>query len=285
MSSIITRRRGLALTRPAGMLHAPLPAAALNCAESCCPQAPKPFTVARSLSSKANGIAAAPKLAIAQPRLRQQQAPAALEIVAADGPRGCKLKTRKVCQKGDCCFHRVGSAVGEEVGSLHDVAGRSGHGPPPAQLASAVINSRWQLETWIASGAAVSEGPLFSLRVGSRLGTGAQAPAAVVGAGFGLPRAPRHVFHIVPRSTAIYRPQHRLLLVRGVYPSMLHGCQCRPFARSAAAGRRQALQGDGQRQGHGTPQRQAASEREDEQGQEEGAGVSLLLPASCVVLP
>ena len=58
-------------------------------------QAPKPFTVARSLSSKANGIAAAPRLVIAQ-RPQQQQQPAALEIVAADGPRGCKLKTRKV---------------------------------------------------------------------------------------------------------------------------------------------------------------------------------------------
>lgn len=53
---------------------------------------------ARALSSKANGIAAAPRPVIAAKQQQQQQpASLALEVVCADGPRGMKLKTRKVC--------------------------------------------------------------------------------------------------------------------------------------------------------------------------------------------
>ena len=61
-------------------------------------QAPKPFAAAaKSLASKANGIAAAPRPALVQKKQQQQPAAAlALEVVAADGPRGMKLKTRKV---------------------------------------------------------------------------------------------------------------------------------------------------------------------------------------------
>lgn len=63
-------------------------------------RAPKPFTAARSLSFKANGIAAAPRLTVVPQRAQQQQlTPAALQVVAADGPRGCKLKTRKAAAK------------------------------------------------------------------------------------------------------------------------------------------------------------------------------------------
>ena len=58
------------------------------------------MVAARALASKANGIAAAPRLAIAARPQQQQQAPAALEVVAADGPRGMKLKSRKVRRAG-----------------------------------------------------------------------------------------------------------------------------------------------------------------------------------------
>lgn len=64
-------------------------------------QAPKPFAAAKSLSSKTNGIAAAPRPVLAQKQQQQQQPAAlALEVVCADGPRGMKLKTRKVRLSG-----------------------------------------------------------------------------------------------------------------------------------------------------------------------------------------
>lgn len=60
-------------------------------------QAPKPFAAAQRLASSANGIAAAPRPVLAARSKQQQQAAAApaLEVVAADGPRGMKLKSRK----------------------------------------------------------------------------------------------------------------------------------------------------------------------------------------------
>lgn len=69
-------------------------------------QAPKPFAAAKSLASKANGIAAAPRPVLAQQKQQQQQPVAglALEVVCADGPRGMKLKTRKVRGAGPRCF-------------------------------------------------------------------------------------------------------------------------------------------------------------------------------------
>ncbi len=54
------------------------------------------MAAARSLGSKTNGIAAAPKLVALQ---KQQQLPVAslaLDVQCADGRRGGKLKTRKV---------------------------------------------------------------------------------------------------------------------------------------------------------------------------------------------
>ncbi|KAL4430643.1 hypothetical protein ABPG75_005899 [Micractinium tetrahymenae] len=63
-------------------------------------RAPKPFAAAKSLGSKANGIAAAPRPVLAQKQQQQQQPAAlALEVVCADGPRGMKLKTRKSAAK------------------------------------------------------------------------------------------------------------------------------------------------------------------------------------------
>ena len=67
-------------------------------------QAPKPFVAAKSLASKANGIAAAPRPVLAQQKQQQQPAASlALKVECADGPRGMKLKTRKVCVAADCC--------------------------------------------------------------------------------------------------------------------------------------------------------------------------------------
>ena len=67
-------------------------------------QAPKPFAAAKSLASKANGIAAAPRPVLAQQKQQQQPAASlALKVECADGPRGMKLKTRKVCVAADCC--------------------------------------------------------------------------------------------------------------------------------------------------------------------------------------
>jgi hypothetical protein len=60
-----------------------------------CLQAPKPLAAAKSLSSKVNGIAAAPRPVLAQ-KQQQQPAAVALKVECADGPRGMKLKTRKV---------------------------------------------------------------------------------------------------------------------------------------------------------------------------------------------
>ena len=60
-------------------------------------QVPKPFVAARSLSSKVNGIAAAPKLVAFQKQQQQQTVAAVgLDIQCADGRTGGKLKTRKV---------------------------------------------------------------------------------------------------------------------------------------------------------------------------------------------
>jgi len=58
---------------------------------------PKPFGAARPLSSKVNGIVAAPKLV----NFQKQQAVAAVGLVieCADGRRGGKLKTRKSAAK------------------------------------------------------------------------------------------------------------------------------------------------------------------------------------------
>ena len=62
-----------------------------------CLQAPKPFAAANSLASKVNGIAAAPRPVLAQQKQQQQPAASlALKVECADGPRGMKLKTRKV---------------------------------------------------------------------------------------------------------------------------------------------------------------------------------------------
>ncbi|PRW58039.1 50S ribosomal L35 [Chlorella sorokiniana] len=64
-------------------------------------RAPKPFAAAQRLSSSANGIAAAPRpvLAARSKQQQQQAAAPALEVVAADGPRGMKLKSRKSAAK------------------------------------------------------------------------------------------------------------------------------------------------------------------------------------------
>ncbi|EFN55655.1 hypothetical protein CHLNCDRAFT_133856 [Chlorella variabilis] len=63
-------------------------------------RAPKPFVAAKGLTSKANGIAAAPRPVLAQQKQQQQQPAAlALQVVCADGPRGMKLKTRKAAAK------------------------------------------------------------------------------------------------------------------------------------------------------------------------------------------
>ena len=63
-------------------------------------QACKPVAAAHaSLASKANGIAAAPRPALAAARAPQPAAPARLEVLAADGRRGGKLKTRKAAAK------------------------------------------------------------------------------------------------------------------------------------------------------------------------------------------
>eukprot|EP00887_Chlorella_sp_A99_P007943 scaffold12.g7943.t1 len=61
--------------------------------------APRPFVAAKSLSSKSNGIAAAPRVALAAQQQRTQQQPAALVVEAADGRKGGKLKTRKSAAK------------------------------------------------------------------------------------------------------------------------------------------------------------------------------------------
>lgn len=68
-----------------------------------CLQAPKPFAAAKSLASKANGIAAAPRPVLAQQKQQQQPAALALKVECADGPRGMKLKTRKVRSWGAQC--------------------------------------------------------------------------------------------------------------------------------------------------------------------------------------
>ena len=67
------------------------------CRPACLLQAAKPFAAAQRLASSANGIAAAPRpvLAARSKQQQQQAAAPALEVVAADGPRGMKLKSRK----------------------------------------------------------------------------------------------------------------------------------------------------------------------------------------------
>jgi large subunit ribosomal protein L35 len=64
-------------------------------------QVPKPVAAAKTLSFKANGIAAAPRLVVLQKRAPSAPVAAApaLDIQCADGPRGCKLKTRKSASK------------------------------------------------------------------------------------------------------------------------------------------------------------------------------------------
>jgi large subunit ribosomal protein L35 len=63
-------------------------------------QACKPVVAAHaSLASKTNGIAAAPRPSLAAARAQQPPAPARLEVLAADGRRGGKLKTRKAAAK------------------------------------------------------------------------------------------------------------------------------------------------------------------------------------------
>ena len=62
-------------------------------------QVPKPFVAARALSSKVNGIVAAPKLAAFQKQQQQVVASVGLDIQCADGRRGGKLKTRKSAAK------------------------------------------------------------------------------------------------------------------------------------------------------------------------------------------
>ncbi|KAI7846092.1 hypothetical protein COHA_000353 [Chlorella ohadii] len=64
-------------------------------------RAAKPFAAAQRLASSANGIAAAPRpvLAARSKQQQQQAAAPALEVVAADGPRGMKLKSRKSAAK------------------------------------------------------------------------------------------------------------------------------------------------------------------------------------------
>ena len=61
-------------------------------------QAPRPFTAAKSLSSKSNGMAAAPRVTLVAQQQQRVQQPAALVVECADGRRGGKLKTRKVRQ-------------------------------------------------------------------------------------------------------------------------------------------------------------------------------------------
>ena len=114
------------------------------------PQAPKPFTAARGLSSKANGIAAAPRPTLAAQQKQQQPTAAslALRVECADGPRGMKLKTRKVCvcreraehstaQHGRayvCGYRRYCCSVAPTDGSILTASMRCPPSLPPSTL-------------------------------------------------------------------------------------------------------------------------------------------------------
>lgn len=96
---------------------------------------------AKSLSSKVNGIAAAPRPVLAQQKQQQPAAASALLVECADGPRGMKLKTRKVRIAAQAkAASKLTLAAREQTGCRrHALFGRCIH--PRAQAAIETCSS------------------------------------------------------------------------------------------------------------------------------------------------